>query len=204
MNQTSCSAHDLLPPQDPARIGQNVEEHLTLHSRALTGLFLLVLFYTLHLGRVIFLPMAIALLLAVLFAPFLRRLKQWHILGAARSGGASRPVRDSPRVWGIVPGGTGSGVEAAALDEAKKVQQVEVTGEAWPIKIFSLTSDFIIGLTTTVILLYVLISSGDLFLQKLVKVLPRQRDKKRVVEIVRHIKEQLFQHLFTVTASTSR
>ena len=65
MNQTPFTVQDPVPPQDADRIEQQVEEHLTVHSRALTGLFLLALFYTLHLGRVIFLPMAIALLLAV-------------------------------------------------------------------------------------------------------------------------------------------
>ncbi len=85
MNQT-YSIHDPVPPQDAARMEQRVEDHLTVHSRALTGLFLLAVLYTLHLGQVIFLPMAIACLLAVLFAPLLRRLKQWHVpepLGAA-------------------------------------------------------------------------------------------------------------------------
>ena len=89
--------------------------------------------------------------------------------------------------------------KATALDEAKKVQRVEVTGDAWPIKFFSVTGELMMGFATTVVLLYFLLSSGDLFLQKLVKVLPRLRDKKRAVEIVRHIEEQLFLYLFTVT-----
>jgi len=39
----------------------------------------------------------------------------------------------------------------------------------------------------------------DLFLQKLVKVFPRLRDKKQAVGIMRNIEEQLFLYLFTVT-----
>lgn len=232
MNETSCSVHDPVPPQDAALIEQRVEDHLTVHSRALTGLFLLALFSALHLGRVIFLPMAIALLLAVLFAPLLRRLKQWHIpepvgaavlLGLFVTGlvyGVSRlaepaaewstkvPVALRTVEYNIqafkksmqdVTKATEILSKATALDEAKKVQQVEVKGEAWPIKVFSLTGDLMIGLATTVMLVYFLLSSGDLFLQKLVKVLPRLRDKKRAVEIVRNIEEQLFRYLFTVT-----
>jgi predicted PurR-regulated permease PerM len=232
MNQTPFTVQDPVPPQDADRIEQQVEEHLTVHSRALTGLFLLALFYTLHLGRVIFLPMAIALLLAVLFAPLLRRLRQWHIpepLGAALLLGlfvtglvfgvlrlaepaaewsTKLPVALHTVEYNIqafkksmqdVTKATELLSKAAALDEAKKVQQVEVKGDAWPIKVFSLTGDLMIGLATTVILLYFLLSSGDLFLQKLVKVLPSLREKKRAVEIVRNIEEQLFRYLFTVT-----
>ena len=92
MNQPSCSARDPVPAQESARIGQNVEEHLTLHSRALTGLFLLALFYILHLGQVIFLPMAIALLLAVLFPPFLI----WVAWMGARWPAASAVKRSAP------------------------------------------------------------------------------------------------------------
>ncbi|ULA67728.1 MAG: conserved membrane protein of unknown function [Nitrospira sp.] len=232
MNQTSYSAHDPASPQDSAPIEQRVEEHLTVHSRALTGIFLLALFYTLHLGRVIFLPMTIALLLAVLFAPLLRRLKHWHIpepIGAAvllalvMTGlvqGASllaepaaewstkvpvalrtveyklqvvkKSIQDVTKATEVLS-------KATTLDEAKKVQQVEVKGEAWPIRVFSLTGELMIGFATTAMLLFFLLSSGDLFLQKLVKVLPTLRDKKRAVEIVRNIEEQLFRYLFTVS-----
>ena len=231
MNQT-CTVHDPVPPQDAAQMEQRVEEHLTVHSRALTGLFLLAVLYTLHFGQVIFLPMTIAFLLAVLFAPLLRRLRQWHVpepLGAAIllallvSGlvyGVSRlaepaaewstkvpvalrtveykiqPVKKSMQ---DVTKATELLSKATALDEAKKVQQVEVKGDAWPIKVFSLTGELMMGFATTVMLLYFLLSSGDLFLQKLVKVLPRLSEKKQAVEIVRNMEEQLFLYLFTVT-----
>ncbi|MCE7976221.1 MAG: AI-2E family transporter [Nitrospira sp. NTP1] len=89
--------------------------------------------------------------------------------------------------------------KATALDEATKVQQVEVKGDAWPVKVFSLTGDLMMGLATTVMLLCVLLSSGDLFLQKLLKVLPHLSEKKHAVDIVRNIEDQLFLYLFTVT-----
>lgn len=90
--------------------------------------------------------------------------------------------------------------KAAAFDESKKkVQQVEVKGDGWQIKFLSITGELIIGFATTLILSYFLLSSGDLFLQKLVKVLPRWPDKKRAVEIVRQIEGQLFEYLLTVS-----
>lgn len=209
-----------------------VEQHLNVHSTTLTGLLLLAVLYTLHLGRVIFLPIAIALLLAVLFAPLLRRMKHMRIpepvgaaillaLFVAVVGYGVARLAEPATEWAVKVPKTFREAEyklqvlkkpmqdmtkateflskAATLDEAKKVQQVEVKGDGWQNKIFSITGELIIGLAATLILLYFLLSSGDLFLQKLVKVLPRWGDKKRAVEIVRQIEEQLFQYLFTVT-----
>ena len=62
---------------DPAVSDSELRPHLHVHSVTLTGLFILAVFFTLHLGRVIFLPITIALLFAVLFAPLLRRLNSY-------------------------------------------------------------------------------------------------------------------------------
>ena len=64
---------------DPAVTDSELRPHLHVHSVTLTGLFVLAVFFTLHLGRVVFLPITIAILFAVLFAPLLRRLKQFYI-----------------------------------------------------------------------------------------------------------------------------
>lgn len=217
---------------DPAAVDSELRPQLPVHSVTLTGLFILAIFFTLHLGRVIFLPITIALLFAVLFAPLLRRLKQVHIpepvgaaillslvlatLGygvsrlaepaadwAARVPDAFREAEYKLRVFKQPMQEVSKATEllskAATLDGTKKVQQVEVKSDAWPMKFFSVTGEFLIGAATTIILLYFLLSSGDLFLQKLVKVLPRWPDKRRAVEIVRQIEAQLFRYLFTVT-----
>jgi predicted PurR-regulated permease PerM len=49
------------------------------------------------------------------------------------------------------------------------------------------------------VLLYFLLASGDFFLGKVVKVLPRLTDKKRAVEVARQIEEDVSRHLFTIT-----
>jgi len=205
---------------------------LTVHSMALTGLFALAIFYTLHLGRVVFLPIAIAVLFTALLGPLLRKLKTIRIpepVGAAillsavvfvLGSGVSRlaepagewaarapeafreaeyklrvlkkPMQDMTKATELIS-------KAANFEETKKVQQVQVKGDAWSMKIFSVTGEFVAGLATTLILLYFLLSSGDHFLQKLVKVLPRLQDKKQAVEIVREIEGQLFLYLSTVT-----
>jgi predicted PurR-regulated permease PerM len=219
-------------PSDPAVTDNELQPHLHVHSITLTGLFVLAVFYTLHLGRVVFLPITLALLFAVLFAPLLRRLKQLYIpepvsaaillslvvatVGyggsrlaepasdwAARVPDAFRQAESKLRVFKEpmqeVTKATELLTKATTLDGTKKVQQVEVKNDAWPMKFFSVTGELIVEIATTVILLYFLLSSGDLFLQKLVKALPSWSDKRRAVEIVRQIEAQLFQYLFTVT-----
>ena len=220
------------PDSDPSVADGELRPHLHVHSVTLTGLFVLAVLFTLHLGRVIFLPITVALLFAVLFAPLLRRLRQFYIpepvgaaillslalaiLGygisrlaepasdwAARVPEAFREAEYKLRVFKQPMQEVSKATEllskAATLDGAKKVQQVEVRNDAWPMKFFSVTGELIIEIATTVILLYFLLSSGDLFLQKLLKALPRWPDKRRAVEIVRHIEAQLFRYLFTVT-----
>ena len=180
---------------DPAVSDSELRPHLHVHSVTLTGLFILAVFFTLHLGRVIFLPITIALLFAVLFAPLLRRLKQLHIpepvgaaillslvlatLGygvsrlaepaadwAARVPDAFREAEYKLRVvkkpMQEVTKATELISKAANWMGPKKVQQVEVKGDAWPMKIFSVTGEFVAGFATTLILLYFLLSSGDL------------------------------------------
>ena len=48
-------------------------------------------------------------------------------------------------------------------------------------------------------MLYFLLSSGDLFLRKLIHVLPRFEDKKRAVTIMRQIEDHISKYLLTVT-----
>jgi len=48
-------------------------------------------------------------------------------------------------------------------------------------------------------LLYFLLASGDTFLRKLVKVIPRMSDKRMAVEIFRHIQQDVSYYLFTIT-----
>ena len=51
----------------------------------------------------------------------------------------------------------------------------------------------------TLVLLYLLLASGDLFLQKLVHVMPTLSDKKRAVEISRELQQNISNYLFAVT-----
>ena len=54
-------------------------------------------------------------------------------------------------------------------------------------------------IVVTIILLYFLLASGNLFLQKLVRVLPRFQDKRTAVTIVHQIEKDISLYLVTVT-----
>jgi predicted PurR-regulated permease PerM len=56
-----------------------------------------------------------------------------------------------------------------------------------------------VGIGETLVLLYLLLASGDLFLQKLVHVMPTLRDKKRAVEISHEIQQNISNYLFSIS-----
>ena len=61
------------------------------------------------------------------------------------------------------------------------------------------TGIFLAGAGETFVLLYLLLASGDLFLQKLVRVMPTLRDKKRAVDISHEIQQNISNYLFSVS-----
>jgi predicted PurR-regulated permease PerM len=88
----------------------------------------------------------------------------------------------------------------ANLSETTKAQKVEVKTDTLGGILIGWTTEFIFGLVATMILLYFFLASGDLFLEKLVKVLPRFSDKRRAVEIVRGIEGNISSYLVMVTS----
>lgn len=68
------------------RVPDLLQRPFDIRSLALTGLFILALFYTLYFARSVLLPVVLALLLSFLFAPLIRGLARFRIrppLGAA-------------------------------------------------------------------------------------------------------------------------
>lgn len=101
-------------------------------------------------------------------------------------------------------------VQAAAQKVEEEVERLKGNGEArtqevkvqtgtWTGALFSRTQEFVAGAVVVLILLYFLLASGDLFLRKLVRVLPRLQDKRRAVEIARQTELHISTYLSTVT-----
>lgn len=75
--------------------------------------------------------------------------------------------------------------------------QVKDNPKAGPL--INWTGTALIGMGETLVLLYLLLSAGDMFLHKLVRVLPTLRDKRRAVEISREIQQNISNYLFAIS-----
>ena len=65
--------------------------------------------------------------------------------------------------------------------------------------LFTGTRNFASGFFTTVLFLFFLLVSGDIFLLRLVEILPRFSSKRQVVEISQQIESDISAYLFTIT-----
>jgi predicted PurR-regulated permease PerM len=90
-------------------------------------------------------------------------------------------------------------VEAATEVGADGTPQVEIKGPSLGKQLFGGTTAALGAAAVIVFLTYFLLAVGDLFLQKLVTVLPQFRDKKKAVTIAREIESQISTYLFTAT-----
>jgi predicted PurR-regulated permease PerM len=89
--------------------------------------------------------------------------------------------------------------EEEMKEEQKKSPTVEIKDSRGAGSILNWTGTLLAGAGETLVLLYLLLASGDLFLQKLVHVMPTLRDKKRAVEISHEIQQNISNYLFTVS-----
>src|SRR6185295_14375553 len=84
---------------------------------------------------------------------------------------------------------------AAGREPAKVTVTTATLGE----RVFSQATDFVTAGVVMFIFLYFLLASGDLFLRKLIRVLPSLSDKKRAVDIARQIETEVSTYLVTIT-----
>ena len=89
--------------------------------------------------------------------------------------------------------------EATKVNDQTKTPEVVVKGPTLTERLFGTTQTIIAGFVEVIILLYFLLAAGDLFLQKLIKVLPQFRDKKTAVSIARETEASISTYLVTVT-----
>jgi predicted PurR-regulated permease PerM len=213
---------DLLPFQGPVDI----------RSLALTGLFVLAIFYTLYFARDFILPILLAWLLSSLLAPIVRLFKRVRIpeplsalfiilallgtlsLGVYRlSEPAGEWIQKAPqslsgvraklqRIMRPVEGvqETTKEIEKmTTLGNEEKATAVEIKKPGLGEVVLSGAKNVLLAGGVTLVLLYFLLASGDMFLLKLVKILPTLENKKLAVEIYRQIETDVSTYLSVVT-----
>jgi predicted PurR-regulated permease PerM len=88
---------------------------------------------------------------------------------------------------------------ATSTSGAPRPQEVTLAGPSLMDRVLATSAAFLAGALETLVLLYFLLASGDLFLQKLTKMLPEFRDKKKAVAIARETETSISMYLSTVT-----
>jgi predicted PurR-regulated permease PerM len=101
------------------------------------------------------------------------------------------PINTLQRFWRQVEdfGGTGPSPNSAAPAQ----------GSAFLTKLFTGTRDVASGFFTTVLFLFFLLLTGDVFLRRLVEILPQFRSKRQVVDISQQIERDISVYLVTIT-----
>jgi predicted PurR-regulated permease PerM len=213
------------------RIAELLQKPFDVRSIALTGLFVLAVFYTIYFMRSVLLPIVLALLLSYLLRPIVRGLAQLKIplpMGAAFlligllglvGYGISALATPTAEWLQKAPAGF-TELQRKLLPVKKSVAQVaQATGEIekltssnaenktvevkhHPITeiLFMRTPEFIASAVLLLILLYFLLTYDQVFIAKLVKLLPTLSDKKMAVGIAYGIESQISRYLFTITA----
>jgi predicted PurR-regulated permease PerM len=82
--------------------------------------------------------------------------------------------------------------------EQTPAREVVVRGPTLLSRVFGTTTSLVAGLLEVIVLLFFLLAGGELFLQKLVKVLPNLPDKKRAVTIARETEASISTYLSTI------
>jgi predicted PurR-regulated permease PerM len=90
-------------------------------------------------------------------------------------------------------------VEKMGEDPSLGVRSVTVRGPSLSSFLFSGTRALLAGLLTTIVLLFFLLVSGDLFLRRLVEILPTLSNKKQAVDISHEIESNISGYLVTIS-----
>jgi predicted PurR-regulated permease PerM len=89
---------------------------------------------------------------------------------------------------------------ATQVQGAAQPPVVVLQGPSIISRVFGSTQRFLFALIEMLILLFFLLSAGDLFLRKLIKVLPHLRDKVKAVRIARAVESSISTYLATIAA----
>jgi len=89
---------------------------------------------------------------------------------------------------------------AASSPSTPKSPVVVIQGPSIISRVFGSTQRVLAALLEVVILLFFLLAAGDLFLRKLIKVLPHLPDKLKAIRIAREVEDSISTYLVTIAA----
>ena len=213
------------------RTAELLQKPFDVRSIALTGLFILAVFYTIYFMRSILLPIVLALLLSYLLRPIVRGLAKLKIplavsaavilIGLLVLVGYGISALATPTVAWLQKAPVGLAElqhklrpvkksvaqVTQATSEIEKLATTNVEAKAVEVKRHPITEtfvtrtpEFIASAVFLAILLYFLLVYDQVFIAKLVKLLPTLSDKKTAVGIAQDIESQVSRYLFTITA----
>jgi predicted PurR-regulated permease PerM len=91
----------------------------------------------------------------------------------------------------------------ATPEEKKQAQKdtpvVKLEDQRGTTSVLDWTGTFLAGLGEVLVLIFLILASGDLFLQKLVRMTPTLEGKKRAVEISHEVQQSISNYMFSVT-----
>jgi len=214
-----------------SRTAELLQKPFDVRSIALTGLFILAVFYTIYFMRSILLPIVLALLLSYLLRPIVRGLARLKIplpvgaafilIGLLALVGSGISALATPTVewlqkapvglaelqYKLLPLKKSMAQVTQASGEIEKLtttnaetKTVEVKRHPISEMFFMRTPEFIASAVLLTILLYFLLVYDQVFIAKLVKLLPTLSDKKTAVAIAQDIEWQVSRYLVTITA----
>ena len=193
------------------------------------GIFFLMLLGACYAAAEVILPVVLAFVLMLVLQPAMRLLEQWHVprglaalalivtlfgaligLGTALSGPAANWAQKLPK--GIpklqerlsflsqpIAAFQQFVSRAEGLASAEKAISVKVEGTGLSDRLITGTRYTVAGSLETVLVLFFLLISGDVFLRRLVEVLPRFKNKRQAVDISNQIESDISAYLFTIT-----
>jgi len=124
--------------------------------------------------------------------------QRWAASAPQAFGKAQRKLRSIIQPMQQVSRNVEQAANAVGAPAAGRKPEVVVqTGPTLSSRLFGTTQRIVAGLLEIFILLYFLLAGGDLFLQKLIKVLPHLNDKVKAVEIARATEATVSAYLST-------
>lgn len=110
-----------------------------------------------------------------------------------------RKLRDFKKPVQTMSKATEQVEKMAKMAGGREPAKVTVSTESLGQRVFSRATNLVTNGVVMFILLYFLLASGDLFLRKLIRVMPSLADKKQAVGIARQIETEVSSYLATIT-----